>query len=334
MHYSFYVAFVGLFDRHDDRSHQQSTSGRYLVRDPARQLDISSFYYGDFYLMFKAAMDTFFLLLIGACSRKVHAARVAHPTLLSPPPADKVIDNFENRLGYWFPMTMLVLVALTGLMLEGARINATASELHRMGVRRAPTRRDSRARSAPARCTIAVCGSSTSCSCIGLLFCFPFTKLRHLVFAPDQSVFPQPRAARTARSDQGFRERRDFRRLAGRAVHLEAIARYGVVPRMRAMHDQLPDRQHRQDAQSEIPRHRAARASAADKAPFLLAAARGEKAARRRGGPSTRRSRHDHRGRDRSRDLGMHDLRMVRGRMPGRDRAHPANRRHAPPSTS
>ncbi len=35
-----------------------------------------------------------------------------------------MLDNLENRLGYWFPMIMMVLVAITGLMLEGARINA------------------------------------------------------------------------------------------------------------------------------------------------------------------------------------------------------------------
>src|ERR1700736_3266082 len=66
MHYSFYVAFVGLF----------IGTLIVLINDPSLgpvtpiqmllgKLGISTrFYYGDFYLIYKRAMDTFFLLLI------------------------------------------------------------------------------------------------------------------------------------------------------------------------------------------------------------------------------------------------------------------------------
>ena len=59
MHYSFYVAFVGLF----------IGTTIVLINSDLRDLfDLFGldfyFYYGDFYLYFKAAMDTFFLLLI------------------------------------------------------------------------------------------------------------------------------------------------------------------------------------------------------------------------------------------------------------------------------
>ena len=82
------------------------------------------FYYGDFYLYFKAAMDTFFLLLILGVLMEGMRRAVRKPSVLNEPPADKMRDNLENRLGYWFPMSMMVLAAVTGLMLEGARINA------------------------------------------------------------------------------------------------------------------------------------------------------------------------------------------------------------------
>ena len=99
-----------------------------------------------------------------------------------------MIDNLENRLGYWFPMIMMVLVALTGLMLEGARINAPHPRLHRMGVRRA---RDGRIEGA--------LGAGATYHrwlwivhvmlVFGLLFCFPFTKLRHFFIAPVNLFF-------------------------------------------------------------------------------------------------------------------------------------------------
>jgi len=59
MHYTFYVAFVGLFI---------GTTIVAINSDVRDLFDLFGldfyFYYGDFYLYFKAAMDTFFLLLI------------------------------------------------------------------------------------------------------------------------------------------------------------------------------------------------------------------------------------------------------------------------------
>ena len=80
MHYSFYVAFVGLF----------IGTVIVLINDPSLgpvtpvqillgKMGISTrFYYGDFYLVYKAAMDTFFLLLILGCARGRCAPRVSH----------------------------------------------------------------------------------------------------------------------------------------------------------------------------------------------------------------------------------------------------------------
>ena len=70
-------------------------------------------------------MDTFFLMLIGGVLAAAARRFLAQPRLLASPPADKMLDNLENYLGYWYPLLMLVLVGITGLMLEGARINAT-----------------------------------------------------------------------------------------------------------------------------------------------------------------------------------------------------------------
>src|SRR5260370_4726187 len=119
MHYAFYVAFVGLF----------IGTTIVLINSDLRELFALFgldfyFYYGDFYLYFKAAMDTFFLLLILGVLMEGARRALRKPNLLSAPPRDKVRDNLENRLGYWFPMSMMVLAALTGLMLEGARIHA------------------------------------------------------------------------------------------------------------------------------------------------------------------------------------------------------------------
>src|ERR1700675_1731986 len=115
MHYSFYVAFVGLFI---------GTTIVAINSDVRDLFDLFGldlyFFYGDFYLYFKAAMDTFFLLLIIGVLMEGMRRSVAKPTVLNEPPADKMRDSLENRLGYWFPMLMMVMVAITGLMLEGA----------------------------------------------------------------------------------------------------------------------------------------------------------------------------------------------------------------------
>src|SRR5208282_2758952 len=70
---------------------------------------------------------------------------------------------------------------------------------------------------------------------------------------PGESLFPQSRAARAARADQGLRERGDVRRRSGGAVHVEAVARHVGVPRVRALHYQLSHGEHRQDAEPEVP---------------------------------------------------------------------------------
>src|SRR3984957_20550954 len=114
MHYSFYVAFVGLF------------IGTTIVLINSELRDLFDL----FYLYFKAAMDTSFLLLIVGVLMEGARRAFRKPTLLSDPPAEKMRDNLENRLGYGFPMTMMVLAAVTGLMLEGARINAAHPAFH------------------------------------------------------------------------------------------------------------------------------------------------------------------------------------------------------------
>src|SRR5260221_853077 len=120
MHYAFYVAFVGLFI---------GTTIVAINSDVRDLFDLFGldlyFYYGDFYLYFKAAMDTFFLLLIAGVLMEGARRSIRKPTVLNAPPAEKIQDNLENRLGYWFPMSMMVLAAITGLMLEAARINPT-----------------------------------------------------------------------------------------------------------------------------------------------------------------------------------------------------------------
>ncbi len=160
MHYAFYVAFVGLFI---------GTTIVAINSDVRDLFDLFGldfyFYYGDFYLYFKAAMDTFFLLLILGVLMEGMRRAVRKPTVLNEPPADKMRDNLENRLGYWFPMSMMVLTAVTGLMLEGARINASHpafTEWAYVGTRRGTI---SKARSAPASPTIDGCGWCMCCSC-------------------------------------------------------------------------------------------------------------------------------------------------------------------------
>ena len=256
MHYAFYVAFVGLFIGTTIVAINSD------VRDlfDAFGLDLY-FYYGDFYLYFKAAMDTFFLLLILGVLMEGMRRAVRKPTVLNEPPVDKMRDNLENRLGYWFPMSMMVLIAVTGLMLEGARINASHPAFHEWAyVGRVVGRMEG-----------ALGAGVTYHRWLWLVHVllrvraavlFSIHQAAPFDFRPAESFLPQHGSARTARADQGFRKRGDLRRLAGRAVHLEATARHGLVPRMRPLHDQLPDSQHRQDAQSQVSRDRTARASA------------------------------------------------------------------------
>ncbi len=183
MHYSFYVGFVGLF------------IGTTIVLINSDLRDLLAlvgiplyFYYGDFYLVFKAAMDTFFLMLIFAVMAEWARRRFRTPSTRVQPPAPKMIDNLENRLGYWFPMLMMLLVALTGLMLEGARINALQPDFTEWAyVGRTMGRIEG------------ALGAGVTYHrwlwivhvllVYGLLFCFPFTKLRHFFFAPINLFF-------------------------------------------------------------------------------------------------------------------------------------------------
>src|SRR6266478_7492849 len=115
MHYAFYVAFVGLF----------IGTTIVLINSDLRELFALFgldfyFYYGDFYLYFKAAMDTFFLLLILGVLMEGARRAIRKPSLLSAPPREKTQDNFENRLGYWFPMSMMVLAGARAVGVRAA----------------------------------------------------------------------------------------------------------------------------------------------------------------------------------------------------------------------
>src|SRR5277367_2249143 len=113
MHYSLYVGFIGLFI---------GTNIVFINSDIAELSGALGmpfyFFYGAFYHVFKAAMDTFFILVIVGVIAAALRRLIVRPQPLNQPPADKLRDSLENRLGYWFPLTMLVLVAATGLMLE------------------------------------------------------------------------------------------------------------------------------------------------------------------------------------------------------------------------
>src|SRR5882757_9033576 len=178
MHYAFYVAFVGLF----------IGTTIVAINSDLRELfalfglDLY-FYYGDFYLYFKAAMDTFFLLLIVGVLMEGARRALRRPTLLSDPPAEKMRDNLENRLGYGFPMTMMVLAAVTGLMLEGARINAAHPAFHEWAYVGRVVGRIEGGLGAGATYHRWLWLVHVLLVFV-LLFCFPFTKLRHLIFGP------------------------------------------------------------------------------------------------------------------------------------------------------
>src|ERR1700722_16606725 len=92
MHYAFYAAFVRL------------VIGTTIVLINSDLRDLLNlfgvdfyFYYGDFYLYFKAAMDTFFLLLILGVLMEGMRRSARKPTVLTEPPAEKMRDNLENR---------------------------------------------------------------------------------------------------------------------------------------------------------------------------------------------------------------------------------------------
>ncbi len=119
MHYALYAGFMGLFI---------GTNIVLLNSDVSELFALFGlgfyFYYGAFYHVFKAAMDTFFILVIVGVLAAAIRRFLFRPAPLANPAPERMRTSLENRLGYQFPLAMLVLVALTGLMLEGARINA------------------------------------------------------------------------------------------------------------------------------------------------------------------------------------------------------------------
>ena len=183
IHYAFYVGFLGLF------------IGTTIIFFNDEIAEASAFvglpyyfYYGDFYLFFKAAMDTFFLLL--AVALVVAAARrgIERPTLLSHPPAPRMLGNLENQLRYWFPLLMLVLVPVTGLMLEGARINAPPGGFVEWAYLGRSVAEIEGALGAGVTFHRWLWLSHVILVYV-LLFCFPLTKLRHFLFAPINLFF-------------------------------------------------------------------------------------------------------------------------------------------------
>ncbi len=183
MHYAFYVGFVGLF------------IGTTIVvinsdvRALARLFGFDLyFYFGQFYLFFKAAMDTFFTISIVGVLAAGFRRAIERPWLLSRPSSEKLLNNMENRLGYWYPLLMLVLVVATGLMLEGARINATRPPFEEWAyLGRSLGRLEG---------ALGAGGAfhrwlwlTHMLLVYALLFAFPFSKLRHFVIAPANLFF-------------------------------------------------------------------------------------------------------------------------------------------------
>ncbi len=81
------------------------------------------FYFGAFYKVYKFVLDTCGVLLIGACGLFLYRRYVQQPAALDGPDKDKMVDNFENRMGYGLPLLLILLIGVTGLMLEGVRIH-------------------------------------------------------------------------------------------------------------------------------------------------------------------------------------------------------------------
>jgi Fe-S oxidoreductase len=183
MHYTFLVAFIGLFIGttivaiNDD------------VREFFKLFGVQLyFYYGDFYLFFKLAMDTFFLLLIVGIVAAAVRRGLTRPRALNQPPGEKMLDNLENRLGYWFPLLMLVLVPLTGIMLEGARINAHPPGFTEWAFIGRNVARMEGAVGAGLMFHRWLWLVHVLLVYV-LLFCFAYSKLRHFLFAPVNLFF-------------------------------------------------------------------------------------------------------------------------------------------------
>lgn len=109
-HLALYVGFVGLFF---------GTSIITVEADTALE-----FYFGSFYVFYKFMMDVFGLLLVNACAYFLARRVIEKPRALENPEPGKMLDTAENRSGYTVPLTFLMVIGLTGFMLEGARLAA------------------------------------------------------------------------------------------------------------------------------------------------------------------------------------------------------------------
>ncbi len=183
MHYAMYVGFIGLFI--GTTIVAINSDVRAFLR--LFGLDLY-FYYGDFYLLFKAAMDTFFVLLIAGALAGAARRWLVRPGVLARPASEKLNDNWENRLGYWFAALMLALVALTGLMLEGARINAERPPFTEWAYIGRQLARLEAAWGAGAMFHRYLWLAHMLLVYV-LLFSFAFSKLRHIFFAPVNLFF-------------------------------------------------------------------------------------------------------------------------------------------------
>ncbi len=108
-HLTLFVAFFGLFI---------GTGLVTLEHDTPMH-----FYFGAFYKVYKFVLDTCGVLLIAACGLFLYRRYVQRPAAHAGPAQEKMVDNFENRVGYGLPLVLILLIGVTGLMLEGVRIH-------------------------------------------------------------------------------------------------------------------------------------------------------------------------------------------------------------------
>ncbi len=108
-HLTLFVAFFGLFI---------GTGLVTLEHDTPMH-----FYFGAFYKVYKFVLDTCGVLLIAACGLFLYRRYVQRPAAQAGPAEEKMVDNFENRVGYGLPLLLILLIGVTGLMLEGVRIH-------------------------------------------------------------------------------------------------------------------------------------------------------------------------------------------------------------------
>ena len=108
-HLTLFVAFFGLFI---------GTGLVTLEHDTPMH-----FYFGAFYKVYKFVLDTCGVLLIAACGLFLYRRYIQQPAAHAGPDEEKMVDNFENRMGYGLPLLLILLIGVTGLMLEGVRIH-------------------------------------------------------------------------------------------------------------------------------------------------------------------------------------------------------------------